>query len=299
MLSRILFILEYSWRGSSLPDASQALEEYRALGLEARIRFVKREEDPVPVMGELEAAGAETLCLTDSARILTALLAGGAAAAGFLHRANRAEKLKGVDYLLEEPQWLSRDSLQKVWQRQRRLPWTILETARCLVREFTAGDLEDIYLLYDEEADRFLEAPSQNREREAEILRAYIDRIYRLYGYGQWAVLDKTGGTLIGRMGYSFPTGAEASLGADASFGFLLRRDFRHLGIAREVCSALVRYGFEELGFTSVSAEAAPENRASDALLRELGFERVEISADSAAGGKGGSKVCYYIKTQF
>lgn len=297
MLHRTIFLLENRCAEASLPDAEQALTEYSALGLQTQIVLVKDGDDPVRAAAELNAAQEGTLCLTDSERILSALLSVGAAAAGVLHRENRRERFKGADYVLEEPQWLSLDSLQKVWQRQRHLPWTILETSRCLVREFTPEDLDGIYMLYDEEARRFLEAPSEDRKREDEILRAYIERIYRLYGYGQWAVLDKSGGELIGRMGYSFPTAPETALGADASFGFVLRRDFRHLGIGAEVGCALVQYGFDELGFCTVSAEAARENPASDALLRKLGFKCVELPAKAVSGDndEAGHRFLYYV----
>lgn len=276
MLEKVLFLLEYNYRKCSLPDAADAVRAYREMGLTADLLYLEEREDCARRIDRLEAAKLQTLCLTDSGRILRALLAAGAAAAGFLHAGNRAESLKGVDYLLEEPQWISPDSLQKVWQRQRHLPWNILETKRCCVREFVPSDLGAIYRLYDAEANRFLEGPSADTEKEAAILRAYIERIYRLYGYGQWAVLEKARGELIGRIGFSFPTGGEAALCADASFGFLIRMDWRHRGIAAEVCEALVRYGFAELGFERISAEASPENAASDALLRKLGFVRAE-----------------------
>ena len=106
-----------------------------------------------------------------------------------------------------EPQWVDRDSLVKIWQRQRRLPWTILETARCVVREFVPEDLEAIRALYDEEAERFLEAPSEDTEKERKILEAYIDRVYRLCGYGHWAVISRQTGELIGRIGFSYRPG--------------------------------------------------------------------------------------------
>ena len=89
-------------------------------------------------------------------------------------------------------------------------------------------------------------------------------------------------GTLIGRIGFSAVTAekeAQAEAlgvsGVDADFGFLVAASCRGTGIAQEVCEALLRYGFESLGFLRVSADADPRNRASIRLLQKLGFTAV------------------------
>jgi RimJ/RimL family protein N-acetyltransferase len=168
--------------------------------------------------------------------------------------------------------WVDRDSLVKILQRQRDLPWTILETDRCVVREFVPEDLDAIYDLYDSEAKRFLEAPCSDRNKEREILRSYIRRVYRLGGYGDWAVISKATGALIGRMGYSFPSSSSPDADAEVTFGYLLRADWRGLGITREVGASILAYGFTMLGFEVVGADADISNIASDKILRYFGF---------------------------
>ena len=64
----------------------------------------------------------------------------------------------------------------------------------------------------------------------------------------------------------------EPSSGIDADFGFLISPELRGTGIAFEVCSALLQYGFSQLGFARVRADAKKENTASLRLLRRLGF---------------------------
>ncbi len=177
------------------------------------------------------------------------------------------------------------DSYVKIYEREAGLPWTILRTPRLLVREFTEDDLDSIYSLYDEQAGRFLEPPGEDRDHERAVLKAYIERIYRLYGFGHWAVIAAgdcgpvSSGSVIGRIGFSAITADQereaAGLGVtglDADFGFLLARPCRGRGIAFEACSALLRYGFEELGFVRVRADAREENEASLRLLGRLGF---------------------------
>ena len=179
------------------------------------------------------------------------------------------------EYVLMEPQWVDRDSLVKIWQRQRHLPWTILETERSVVREFVPEDLEAIYELYDDEARRYLEAPSEDLDKERKILTAYIDRVYPLCGYGHWAVLDRGSGKLIGRIGFSFPKSSAPGPVPDASFGYLLHRQHRGRGLAREVCAALLDYGFAQLGFETVGADAESSNAASVKILQSFGFTEV------------------------
>ena len=193
---------------------------------------------------------------------------------------------------MQEPDLVDADSYVKMYQRAAGLPWTILETKRCLVREFTEEDLDGIYALYDAQACRFLQPPSADRAREREILRAYIERIYGLYGFGHWAVfLKDEPEVLIGRIGYSAITSRQEqeaqALGLsalDADFGFLVGAKWRGQGIAEEVSRALLRYGFTELGFTCVRADARNDNAASQHLLTKLGF----VAAGSCTPEKEG-----------
>ena len=255
----------------------------------------------------------ETLFLCGDARLLGRLAAEGFYVTGYANADNAGEHFSGVPYIVQEPDLVDPDSYIKIYQRAAGLPWTILRTEHCLVREFTLDDLDGIYSLYDDQARRFLEPPSEDRAREKEILRAYIDRIYGLYGFGHWAVtaLNMSGtsrgnmtgstcgdmpgdlcgqipdGKLIGRVGFAAIT-AEQELEAremgiscpDADFGFLISRQCRGKGIAYEVCRALIRYGFEELGFARIRADAKPGNAASLRLLHRLGFIQAGTSPD-------------------
>ena len=232
----------------------------------------------------------ETLFLCGDARLLGRLAAEGFYVTGYANADNAGEHFSGIPYIVQEPDLVDPDSYIKIYERAAGLPWTILRTEHCLVREFTLDDLDGIYSLYDDQARRFLEPPSEDRAREKEILRAYIDRIYGLYGFGHWAVtaLNMSGTQkLIGRVGFAAIT-AEQELEAremgiscpDADFGFLILRQCRGKGIAYEVCRALIRYGFEELGFARIRADAKPGNAASLRLLHRLGFIQAGTSPD-------------------
>ena len=137
---------------------------------------------------------AESLFLCGSGDRVRTLREQGLCAVGYSNADNPQEGFPGAAYVVQEPDLVDADSYVKMYEREAGLPWTILRTPRCLVREFIPEDLDALYGLYDEEARRFLEPPSEDRSHEREVLRAYIDRIYPLYGFGHWAVLAESHG---------------------------------------------------------------------------------------------------------
>lgn len=278
MVEKVFFYLDEQWYKECLPEAAEAVRAFRGYGFESDLWVVESGD----VLPDPEY---DALYIADSERLLRQLQDLGAASCGYYHGGQTPGNggltpIKRADYILMEPQWVDRDSLVKIWQRQRRLPWTILETARCEVREFVPEDLEAIRALYDEEARRFLEVPSEDTEKERKILEAYIDRVYRLCGYGHWAVISRQTGELIGRIGFSFPNSSAPGPAPDASFGYLVRKDLRGKGIAREVCAALIEYGFSQLGFERIGADTALSNTASAKILRSFGFREVARRED-------------------
>ena len=278
MVEKVFFYLEEQWYKECLPEAAEAVRTFRGYGFESDLWVIESGD-------ELPDPEYDALYIADSDRLLQQLQELGAAFCGYSHGGQTPGNggltpIKSADYILMEPQWVDRDSLVKIWQRQRHLPWTILETARCEVREFVPEDLEAIRALYDEEAAQFLEPPSEDTEKERKILEAYIDRVYRLCGYGHWAVLSRQTGELVGRIGFSFPNSSAPGPAPDASFGYLVRKDWRGKGIAREVCAALIEYGFSQLGFERIGADTALSNTASDKILRSFGFREVARRED-------------------
>lgn len=293
-MKRIVILLEEKWHTESLPDAAAAVRAYQEYGFDTDL-WILEEQDRItgeqsaipneptsdtvtgpngPHSSILSPEVADTLFIADSARLLRQLADAGAAFCAYSHGGNSGEDLSAAEYILMEPQWVDEDSLVKIWQRQRNIPWTILETERCVVREFVPEDTDALYELYDEEARRFLEPPSGNRPLEREILTSYIRRVYRLCGYGHWAVICKKTGELIGRMGFAFPPSPAPVCDPvpDAMFGYLVRSDRRRQGITREAGAAILQYGFEKLGFTAVGADAAVSNTVSDKILRNFSF---------------------------
>jgi len=194
-------------------EMERAVQSLRGMGFESGVRYMRGKSDDQGASGSQGIPGDESasddqsvpapdaaremLFLCGSGQTLRNLREKGLCAAGYSHAENAGESFSGAPYVLQEPDLVDRDSYCKIYEREAGLPWTILETDRCLVREFTAEDLDGIYALYDDEARRFLEPPSEDRAHEREILEAYIRRIYGLYGFGHWAVLEKEPGPVL------------------------------------------------------------------------------------------------------
>ncbi len=54
--------------------------------------------------------------------------------------------------------------------------------------------------------------------------------------------------------------------------GYIMRRDAWGQGYAREAVSAVIDYGFGELGLRRIIADTDPDNAGSNRLLETLGF---------------------------
>lgn len=261
MLEKIVFVLHPAWQNTTGPEVRTAREELSPEGLSVT------STDEVPT-----APAPQTLYLTDSADAYEALQAAGCPAIGYLHRDNAGETFEHCPYLLSEPQWVDADSYQKIYERLTGQPWTILTTDRLVVREMTVDDLDALYALYDEEARRFMTPPDDNHDVERARLRDYIDKVYGLFGYGYWALVDKASGQLIGRMGFS----TEQS----STYGYLIHKEYRRQGYAAEAARAMLPYARNVLGLEEIRAEVHNNNVPSIEFLQSLGFRKVGVQND-------------------
>ena len=155
-----------------------------------------------------------------------------------------------------------------IFARQKKLPLTILNTERTTVREMTVSDLEELYVIYDDELVRKYIEPLYEYEEELAYQKAYIENMYRFYGYGMWLVFEKKTGTLIGRAGVEH----REELNGDMELGYAIRTSFQHQGYAYEVCQAIMQYAGEELQVHLLHCLIQKENTLSEKLAIKLGF---------------------------
>ncbi|MFQ5748439.1 MAG: GNAT family N-acetyltransferase [Planctomycetota bacterium] len=91
-------------------------------------------------------------------------------------------------------------------------------------------------------------------------------------GWWAWYVLRKPAGaqgrTLIGICGFKGPPGADGTV--EVGYGIL--PEFRRLGYATEATRGMIDRAFSQPGVSRVVAETLPELRASQGVLRRIGF---------------------------
>jgi len=223
-----------------------------------------------------------TLWIADSAARGRELLAEGKAVLIWLHEGNRNQDFSPFRYACDNPAELDMNYLEGVYRRFRGIPWDILETEHCLVRETTVGDVGEFYRIYREPSiTEYMDSLYEDPEKERDYIRNYIDKVYAFYGFGIWTVLEKpeadckgaetdNAPQVIGRAGLCYREGYE-----DPELGFIIAADKQGKGYATEVCRAILAYGYEELGFERILAFVRPGNKASLRVCEKLGMNPI------------------------
>jgi RimJ/RimL family protein N-acetyltransferase len=156
----------------------------------------------------------------------------------------------------------------------------IFETKRLVVRELdSACDAEFICALLNTSkfikyiGDRGVRTPDE----AAEFIENRYRQSYRDHGFGLYAVELKDDGTPIGVCGF---VRRDTLPGPDIGFAFL--PEYEGKGYGQESGEAVLAFGREKLGFTSVFAITSLDNDASGRLLEKLGltFARVIVSPE-------------------
>lgn len=187
-----------------------------------------------------------------------------------LHENNRGESFPGALYAVERLEETDFASLDLAYRRLAGLPWEILATARCAVRETTVEDVDSFYRIYAEPSiTEYMETLPFDRDEEIAYTKDYMEKVYAFYGYGMWTVLEKKSGEVIGRAGISWREGYDLP-----ELGFVFGVPWQRQGYAYEVCSAILAYAREELLMEQVQALVQPGNGRSLRLCDKLGFVR-------------------------
>lgn len=212
----------------------------------------------------------QPLYVTDQGEVYAALRQQGCYVLPCLHENNRGESFPGALYAVEKPEEMDEESFDLAYRRLAGLPWEILTTKRCAVRETTVEDVDSFYRIYAEPSiTEYMENLFRDRDEEIAYTKDYIEKVYAFYGYGMWTVLEKESGTVIGRAGISWREGYDLP-----ELGFVFGVPWQGQGYAYEVCSAILAYAGEELLMERVQALVRPGNERSLRLCEKLGFVR-------------------------
>ena len=245
--------------GSAAPYVMPLIKKLEKKGISAQI-----------LSSEDVSAKKEALYITDCGRTAAALQKRGLPVLGFLYE--DAERFPEIEYVVECLENVDVDYLDRVYRRYRDIPWDILETERCMIRETTVADVDSFFQIYcHPDITKYTERLSATKEQEAAYIREYIDKVYRYFEFGVWTILWKETGEVIGRAGFSVREGYNLP-----ELGYVIGVPWQGKGIAYEICGAILQYGREEYEFDRVQTLVLPENLPSLMLCRKLGFTAKE-----------------------
>lgn len=146
-----------------------------------------------------------------------------------------------------------------------------IETERLVLRPHRMADLDDLAVFHgDPDVVRFVPWPVRDRAATEEALRVKLAQT-ELVAHGQWLVLAvqvRETGTVIGEVLLKWASDRQGEI------GFALARSHQGRGYAAEAARAMLRLGFDELGFHRITAVVIDGNDASGGLLARLGFRQ-------------------------
>ena len=277
MLTKVVIIIQ----PKILPALKQLSDDLKVHGIESAMTSdydTYKETQAKSDVTELTQAEQETLYITDSETVYHALRQQGRYVLPYRHGGNGNASFTGALYVIEQIEEVGYETVDMAYRRLAGLPWEILTTGRCIIRETIPEDVDSFYRIYAEpEVTKYMESLYPDRDEEIAYIEDYRDSVYKFYGYGMWTVLTKDG-TVIGRAGISWREGFQMP-----ELGFVIGVPWQRQRYAYEVCSAILSYARRELDMTQIQALVMSGNEKSSALCRKLGFQYVEdVTLDGA-----------------
>lgn len=145
----------------------------------------------------------------------------------------------------------------------------ILTTNRLYLRQLQPADAEALFAI---RSDREVTEPyGQEPQQSLDQARTLIEQISAYYDERDaifWGITLKGKDTIIGTVTFW-------NFGLDfhcAEIGYELNRAYWRQGIMPEAISAILTYGFSEMGLHRIEANPGAENTPSRSILLKLGF---------------------------
>lgn len=147
----------------------------------------------------------------------------------------------------------------------------IFETERLIVREWTLDDVEAVFEIYrNPNVHRFLSGgPGHvDHEESRATLERWIARYAQFPGYGFWAIVERSTGSIIGSAAVK-----PLSDGPEIEVGYHLAEPAWGKGYATEIAIGGVEYGFNVMGLDRIVGVCNPQNQASFRVLQKAGLK--------------------------
>ncbi|MBW8815875.1 MAG: GNAT family N-acetyltransferase [Caulobacterales bacterium] len=153
--------------------------------------------------------------------------------------------------------------------QERGIRVVVLETDRLVFREAMAADAPFVLALLN--SPGFLEHIGDRGVRtEAEAETYIVERMigsYRQHGFGMWVAKERKSGRPVGLAGLVRRDGLDMP---DVGYAFMPQAWGQ--GYAQEAAAGVMRHAREVLGIGPLAAITSPDNYASMAVLKKVGF---------------------------
>lgn len=160
-----------------------------------------------------------------------------------------------------------------------------LETSDLVLRRLGVGDTAALFRNWAvfEESYRYLRLEPLI---DTKAVRAFIERTARGYKNPElyhWVVVEKESNEPIGLCSLSTLSEHDET----GTYAVTIGKPFWDRGYASEIVSALVAYGFDEIGFNRIEAYHAVDNPASGAVMKKCGFTHEGLARQKYKSTKG------------
>lgn len=143
----------------------------------------------------------------------------------------------------------------------------VITTARLHLRPFIKSDLDNFFLLSgDPDVMRYIGKPDTKAQAQIRLTQWLAYRSQQ--GLGAWAVFEQASDRIAG---YGFLRTAEQPLAAEIGYG--LAKIYWGKGLATELATALLHWGFQSKQLEQIVGYVNPENIASCRVLEKLGMQ--------------------------
>lgn len=176
------------------------------------------------------------------------------------------EYFEGAWLVTDSLDWLDAAVLQENLLRAQGKPVIAACTQRLILREISKEDIDRLYEISQQEGMEYaMEDGRRENCFERTRMKAYIEHVYRLWGYGLWSVWTRKG-SLIGCCGLN---GSELQ--------YMLDEKWQGRGYGLEMCRAVLSYAAEKTDLNKIWVRVHPDNQQSLRLAEKLGFIKEEL----------------------
>lgn len=146
-----------------------------------------------------------------------------------------------------------------------------IETERLLLRRFMAEDRKSIFQNWasNPNVSRYLTHPPVTEIQEVEALLTEWISGYVQEDYYHWIMIEKQSGKPIGSIGLMHLHMRDEN----AEVGYCIGEKWWNRGYATEAFSAVIQYGFEQVGLRRIMGRHHIENIASGRVMEKCGMQ--------------------------